>query len=209
MAKLRMTAFTPIKVAECLDRRLKLILNGAVIRELSYFSSLINHTRREWGINMINSIPLVNKPPSPQGRNKIYKSTSQAENKCHFRYLKRIIVNNCINPIWSYRTRYPNHQCLAAYISLPTDTTNYRLYLITTSNPAHKATLITFSFQEPRLNAPRLYLRLLPNLSYQLMQRYQENHLNDWQNLVYEDLSRALIYQSLELLFAGSRIQID
>jgi hypothetical protein len=99
ISRLRMTALTPIKVAECLDRRLKLILNGAVIRELSYFSSLINYTRREWGINMINSIPLVNTPPSPQGRNKIYKSTSQAEKNCHFRYLKRIIVNNCINPI--------------------------------------------------------------------------------------------------------------
>ena len=71
IAKLRMTALTPIKVAEYRDERLKQVSNGAVIRELSYFSSIINHARREWGINMVNPIPLVKKPPSPQGRNRI------------------------------------------------------------------------------------------------------------------------------------------
>jgi integrase len=71
VAKLCMTALTPIKVAEYRDERLKLVSNGAVIRELSYFSSIINHARREWGINIINPIPLVKKPASPQGRNRI------------------------------------------------------------------------------------------------------------------------------------------
>lgn len=71
IAKLRMTALTPIKVAEYRDERLTQVSNGAVIRELSYFSSIINHARREWGINMVNPIPLVKKPPSPQGRNRI------------------------------------------------------------------------------------------------------------------------------------------
>lgn len=71
IAKLPMSALTPIKVAEYRDERLKLVSNGAVIRELSYFSSIINHARREWGINMVNPIPLVKKPASPQGRNRI------------------------------------------------------------------------------------------------------------------------------------------
>ncbi len=71
IAKLQMAALTPIKVAEYRDERLKLVSNGAVIRKLSYFSSIINHARREWGINMINPIPLVKKPASPQGRNRI------------------------------------------------------------------------------------------------------------------------------------------
>lgn len=66
-----MIALTPIKISEYRDERLKLVSAGAVIRELSYFSSIINHARREWGINMINPIPLVKKPPSPQGRNRI------------------------------------------------------------------------------------------------------------------------------------------
>lgn len=71
IGKLRMTALTPIKVAQYRDERLRLVSSGAVIRELSYFSSIINHARREWGINMINPIPFVKKPPSPQGRNRI------------------------------------------------------------------------------------------------------------------------------------------
>jgi integrase len=71
IAKLRMTAITPIKVAEYRDERLQLVSNGAVIRELSYFSSIINHARREWGITMVNPIPLIKKPQSPQGRNRI------------------------------------------------------------------------------------------------------------------------------------------
>jgi integrase len=71
IASLRMTALIPIKVAEYRDERLKLVSNGAVIRELSYFSSIINHARREWGITMINPIPLIKKPVSPPGRNRI------------------------------------------------------------------------------------------------------------------------------------------
>lgn len=71
IANLCMAALTPIKVAEYRDERLKLVSSGAVIRELSYFSSIINHARREWGINMINPLPLVKKPASPQGRNRI------------------------------------------------------------------------------------------------------------------------------------------
>lgn len=70
ISKLRMTALTPIKVAEYRDERLKIVSNGAVIRELSYFSSIINHARREWGINIVNPIPLVKKPASPQGRSR-------------------------------------------------------------------------------------------------------------------------------------------
>ncbi len=71
IAKLNMAAITPIKVAEYRDERLKIVSTGTVIRELSYFSSIINHARREWGINMINPIPLVKKPPAPQGRSRI------------------------------------------------------------------------------------------------------------------------------------------
>ena len=66
-----MTALTPIKAAEYRDERLKLVSTGAVIREPSYFSSIINHARREWGINMTNPIPLVKKPTAPQGRKRI------------------------------------------------------------------------------------------------------------------------------------------
>jgi integrase len=71
IASLSMVALTPIKVSEYRDERLKAISPASVIRELSYFSSIINHARREWGINIVNPIPMVKKPPSPQGRNRI------------------------------------------------------------------------------------------------------------------------------------------
>jgi len=71
IAKLRMTALTPMRVAEYRDERLKVVSAGTVIRELSYFSSIVNHARREWSFSMINPIPLVKKPASPQGRNRI------------------------------------------------------------------------------------------------------------------------------------------
>jgi integrase len=66
-----MTALTPIRVAEYRDERLQIVSAGTVIRELSYFSSIINHSRREWGINISNPVPLVKKPTTPQGRNRI------------------------------------------------------------------------------------------------------------------------------------------
>lgn len=71
IAKLRMSALTAIEVAKYRDERLQIVSAGTVIRELSYFSSIINHARREWGIHMVNPIPLVKKPTSPHGRNRI------------------------------------------------------------------------------------------------------------------------------------------
>lgn len=67
---LTMIQLTPAKVAQYRDERLKKVSAGAVIRELAYISSIINHSRREWGINMTNPVPFVKKPPSPQGRNR-------------------------------------------------------------------------------------------------------------------------------------------
>jgi integrase len=70
IGSLTMIQLTPAKVAQYRDERLKKVSAGAVIRELAYISSIINHSRREWGINMTNPVPFVKKPPSPQGRNK-------------------------------------------------------------------------------------------------------------------------------------------
>jgi integrase len=66
-----MTALTPLKVAKYRDERAKIITTATVIHELTYFSAIINHARREWGITIINLIPMVKKPPAPQGRNRI------------------------------------------------------------------------------------------------------------------------------------------
>jgi integrase len=70
LCKLSLLALTPARVAEFRDQRLKLVSGGTVIRELAYISSVINHARREWGINIDNPVRLVRKPPTPQGRSR-------------------------------------------------------------------------------------------------------------------------------------------
>ncbi len=66
-----LTSLTPKVLGDYRDQRLKEVSAGTVIRELSYISSIINHGRREWGINIENPVRLVRKPPTPQGRNRI------------------------------------------------------------------------------------------------------------------------------------------
>ncbi|QWE02303.1 site-specific integrase [Polynucleobacter sp. JS-JIR-II-b4] len=71
IAKLNMVALTPQKIAQHRDERLREIAPATVIRELSYFSSIITHARKEWGININNPVALVSKPKNPQGRSRI------------------------------------------------------------------------------------------------------------------------------------------
>ncbi len=71
IAKLNMVALTPQKIARHRDERLKEIAPATVIRELSYFSSIISYARKEWGININNPIALVARPKNPQGRSRL------------------------------------------------------------------------------------------------------------------------------------------
>lgn len=71
LAKLSMAALTPMAVAAYRDERLKQVQPGTVIRELAYLSTIINHARREWGINVTNPVASVRKPPTPQGRDRV------------------------------------------------------------------------------------------------------------------------------------------
>lgn len=66
-----LVALTPQKIAQYRDQRLKEIKPSTVIRELACFSSIINHARREWGININNPVAMVKKPQGGQGRNRI------------------------------------------------------------------------------------------------------------------------------------------
>jgi len=66
IGQINMLALTPLKIAEYRDERLKTVSAGTVIRDLCYFSSIINHARREWGINITNPVTLVRKPASPK-----------------------------------------------------------------------------------------------------------------------------------------------
>ncbi|WP_082079405.1 tyrosine-type recombinase/integrase [Cupriavidus basilensis] len=71
LAKLSMAALTPMAIAAYRDERLKHVQPGTVIRELAYLSSVINHARREWGINIANPVASVRKPPTPLGRDRV------------------------------------------------------------------------------------------------------------------------------------------
>lgn len=78
ICQLNMVALTPSKIAEYRDERLNEVTAGTVIRELCYFSSIINHARREWGINIINPVSLVRKPATPKGRNRTLNDSEKA-----------------------------------------------------------------------------------------------------------------------------------
>jgi hypothetical protein len=71
IAKENMATLTPTKIAKYRDERLQEIKPSTVVRELAYFSSIINHARREWGLNTSNPVLGVRKPAQPQGRNRV------------------------------------------------------------------------------------------------------------------------------------------
>jgi len=71
IAKENMATLTSAKIAKYRDARLQEIKPSTVIRELAYFSAIINHARREWGLNIPNPVLGVRKPAQPQGRNRV------------------------------------------------------------------------------------------------------------------------------------------
>ncbi len=71
ICSLNMTELTSQKIAAYRDDRLKMVTAGTVIRELCYFSSIINYARREWELNITNPVTLVRKPSMPKGRDRI------------------------------------------------------------------------------------------------------------------------------------------
>ena len=71
ISHISMASLTPSVLAEYRDQRLKVIGAGTMLRELSYFSCIINHARREWGLNIQNPVSMIKKPPSPAGRTRL------------------------------------------------------------------------------------------------------------------------------------------
>jgi integrase len=66
-----MAHLSAARIAAYRDERLQEVSSGTVIRELAYLSAIINHARREWGINVLNPVQLVRKPQSPQARSRV------------------------------------------------------------------------------------------------------------------------------------------
>lgn len=77
MAGYSMANLSPAIVAGFRDERLKVVGAGAVIRDLSVLSSIINHARREWGVTVNNPCLLVKKPPTPAGRTRVLSASEE------------------------------------------------------------------------------------------------------------------------------------
>lgn len=71
IARWSMANLSAARIAGYRDERLKEVSSGTVIRELAYLSAIINHARREWGINVLNPVQMVRKPQSPQARSRV------------------------------------------------------------------------------------------------------------------------------------------
>jgi hypothetical protein len=68
IARRSMANLSAARIAAYRDKRLQEVSAGTVIRELAYLSAIINHARREWGINVLNPVQMVRNPQSPQAR---------------------------------------------------------------------------------------------------------------------------------------------
>jgi len=71
IAEVNMAQLSPKHMADYRDERLKVVKPNTVIRELAILSSVINHARHEWGLNVINPVTMIKKPSSTQGRDRI------------------------------------------------------------------------------------------------------------------------------------------
>lgn len=77
MAGFSLEKLTSEVIASFRDERLRVVKAGAVIRDLSLLSSVINHARREWGATIDNPCLLVKKPPAPVGRTRVLSSDEE------------------------------------------------------------------------------------------------------------------------------------
>ena len=77
LAAYSMAKLSPAIVAGFRDERLRDVGAGAVIRDLSLLSSVINHARREWGVTVNNPCLLVKKPPTPPGRTRVLSTDEE------------------------------------------------------------------------------------------------------------------------------------
>jgi integrase len=77
MAGYSISKLSPEIVAGFRDARLQKVGAGAVIRDLSLLSSVINHARREWGVTAANPCALVRKPPTPAGRTRLLSAEEE------------------------------------------------------------------------------------------------------------------------------------
>lgn len=71
ITQLSMANLTPQVLADFRDERLLVCKANTVNRDLVVLSSIINHAKREWGINIQNPVAMIRKPTMPPGRDRV------------------------------------------------------------------------------------------------------------------------------------------
>lgn len=77
VASLTMAALTPQAVGEYRDERLMTCCAATVNRDLAMLSSVINHSRREWGVAIGNPVSQIRRPSMPPGRDRVLSSEEE------------------------------------------------------------------------------------------------------------------------------------
>jgi len=78
IAKYSMATLTAARIAAYRDERLTQVKPDTVIRELAFLSSIINHARREWDINVPNPVASVKKPKAGAWRDRTLSPDEEA-----------------------------------------------------------------------------------------------------------------------------------
>ena len=75
IAAYSMANLVPAVLARYRDERLKTVVAGTIIRELSILSGIISHASKEWGLPTNNPCTLVRKPTTATAADKMYNWT--------------------------------------------------------------------------------------------------------------------------------------
>ena len=94
IAEVNMAQLSPKHIADYRDERLKVNKPNTVIRELAILSSVINHARREWELNIINPVTMIKKPSSTPGRNRLLN-----DEELHRLYIQLEKINSWYKPL--------------------------------------------------------------------------------------------------------------
>ncbi len=77
MAKLKLSAFNRVVLADWRDRRIEYVVGDTVNRELNTISAAINWARKDLGIYMDNPVSLIRRPPKSPGRDRRFEEDEE------------------------------------------------------------------------------------------------------------------------------------
>lgn len=78
IAALPLAALSPASFAQFRDARVKEVTGSTVLRDLQILSAILNHARREWGLNLPNHVSDIRRPAANQGRARVLTEEEEA-----------------------------------------------------------------------------------------------------------------------------------